>query len=122
MTTFDPRRSIQERISNLGINRSATSGISALFQLECDGEGCSNHIRMESRELIDEAHRQGFTTDENIRAFVYQALRHKAYQVGWSTERGPSLSKDYCPECLKKGRIRGGDMIRKGSGRRKAKR
>lgn len=119
MSTFDPRRNIQAGINNTGINRSALQGVTALFQLGCDGEGCSNHVRQESRGVIDTAHKLGHTTDESIQKLAYEILRGKAYEVGWSTDREGS---DYCPECIKKGRAKGGDMLRRGAGRRKAKR
>jgi len=119
MSTFDHRRNIQAGINNTGINRSALQGISALFQLGCDGEGCSKHVRQESREVIAAAYKLGHTSDESIEKFAYNILRGKAYEVGWSTDRN---GRDYCPECIKKGLAKGGDMLRRGAGRRKAKR
>lgn len=119
MSTFDPRRNIQAGINSIGINRSATHGISALFQLGCDGEGCTNHVRQESREIIDSAYKQGFTTDDSVHKYAYTVLRERAYAAGWSTDRN---GRDYCPDCIKQGRAKGGDMLRRGAGRRKAKR
>lgn len=88
-----------------------------LFQIECDGEGCTKSVRGANTELVEEARERGFVA-ENIRDFVHERIRAKAYQVGWSTCRGPA-GRDFCPDCLKRGNTRGADMIRKGAGRRR---
>lgn len=118
MSELDLRQKIQDQINDLGVS-DLLKGTQAVFELACDGEGCDSRLRADSRGLIDKAHEKGFVTDEAIQEFVHKELRLRAYRTGWSVGRG---DRDYCPDCLKKGKALGGDTIRKGAGRRKAKR
>ena len=118
--SLDPRLHDQDDIP--GIQQAATVGVDAtLFELACDGEGCATSVRAPSEEIVARAYRTGLTTAASIQDFVLKEMRHKAYSAGWVVGRGHP-PRDYCPRCTMQGRARGGDMIRKGAGRRKAKR
>jgi len=131
----DPRRRLQVGINHASINRSwitqgqpracgnpdAQHGIFALYQLSCDGGGCEAVVgNIDSRELIEEAHDKGYTSNKATEEYVLGEMRKHAYRNGWVVGRD---NEDYCPACIKSGKVAGdGEVFRKGAGRRKAKR
>lgn len=122
MSSSDPRQSIQDGIDNVGMNRDQTQGITVAYRLECDGEGCSETFgREDSRMLFDQAHKIGHVSNQSTEKFIFEHLRRLSFEGGWTVvlplegEEGPG--KDYCHDCVLKGRAPG-DITRPGAGRK----
>lgn len=132
------RREIRQGSPRVGGNPSHNQpGIFAAFQLSCDGKGCDGNTDplkkdqvatvgfADSRDVIDAAHRKGLITDLQIESYAFERVREGAFKAGWTVDRRDEGAaedepgKDYCPECMKKGRCPG-DKTRPGSGRRRS--
>jgi len=112
----DPPQDITDYLETQDLQKrhKAAHSVSEVFQLTCDAEGCGADVRLESGAVLQAAHDQHLVNSTQIKGFALDALREKAYSLGWVNRR----DKDYCPSCVKKGKAPG-DETKPGAGKGK---